>query len=235
MLNISRESSTPRGERPWRPDRASKMRWIDRILRGLGAVAATLLLLCLLALALYRPILSALGDFLVVGDEAARADFIFLLNGGLRVRPARAAELYRAGYAPMIVIARGADSILVDPDEHRSATGISLAILRQHGVPDSALVILPSEEGTASTADEADALARYLQAHPARRILVVTSDYHTRRTRWTLRRELGGVPVELRMIPAPEEFSGPGWWRSEEGFLAYLEEYLKFFHSWVRN
>lgn len=88
---------------------------------------------------------------------------------------------------------------------------------------------------TESTQGEARALARYLRKHPLRSVLVVTSDYHTRRARWTLRRELTDQRVELRMAGAPASFSARHWWRSEEGLMLTLEEYLKFVHTWLRS
>jgi uncharacterized SAM-binding protein YcdF (DUF218 family) len=189
----------------------------------------------LMGLILHRPLLRALGDYLIVSDPPASADAIFLLNGGLRVRPQRAAELYRDGYAPKVVITRAAPEVLIGHEQFRSVTDIALEVLREEGVADSSLILLPAPGGARSTEDEARALEAYLRDRPVRRLLVVTSDYHTRRTRWTLRRELDRPSLDLRMVPAREEFSGDEWWRTEEGLILNFEEYIKLAHTWLRG
>jgi uncharacterized SAM-binding protein YcdF (DUF218 family) len=65
---------------------------------------------------------------------------------------------------------------------------------------------------------------------------VVTSGYHTRRTRWWLRRELRGIPVQLSMQPVRDtRFDETDWWRSEEGLIAINNEYLTWIHNLLRR
>ena len=67
-------------------------------------------------------------------------------------------------------------------------------------------------------------------------MVAVTSAWHTRRARWTLRRELDGVRVDLRMAAAPDDrFDDSNWWTREAGFLAYVTEMLKFMHTLLRG
>ena len=209
--------------------------WVDRLLRVVGGATLASVLLVLGAVILHRPLLGAAGDFLIVSDPPVSADAIFLLNGGLHVRPQKAAELYRSGYAPRVVLARAAPQVLIGHEQFRSVTDIALEVLREAGVADSAVIVLPVPGGAESTEDEARALATFLRDRPAQRLLVVTSDYHTRRTRWTLRREVNRPSLEIRMIPAPEEFSGDRWWRTEEGLIVNFEEYIKVVHTWLRG
>ena len=55
----------------------------------------------------------ALGAALVVTDALQPSDVIFVLDGGTPVRELEAASLYRLGYAPRVVVARGRDAISV--------------------------------------------------------------------------------------------------------------------------
>jgi uncharacterized SAM-binding protein YcdF (DUF218 family) len=99
-------------------------------------------------------------------------------------------------------------------------------------VPDGAILVLRTAGGVASTQDEADALRDFLTRDPAERVVVVTSDYHTRRSRWILRRRLADLSVDLRMDPAPgPAFDARSWWRSEGGAIITFQEYLKMVHN----
>jgi uncharacterized SAM-binding protein YcdF (DUF218 family) len=113
---------------------------------------------------------------------------------------------------------------------------VNVQILQGLGVPDSAITAIPFAGGVTSTQDEGRALKAYLEQHPARRIIVVTTVHHTRRARWTLQRELAGIKVDLQMAPAPDErFNASNWWQSEEGFVNYVNEYLRLLHTWMRG
>ncbi|CAN5879460.1 hypothetical protein BH23GEM5_BH23GEM5_27650 [soil metagenome] len=111
-----------------------------------------------------------------------------------------------------------------------------MRILQQEGVPDSAITMLDMPGGVTSTQDEGRVLRDSLQKHPAQRVIVVTSAYHTRRARWTLRRELSGLQVDLWMAAgADDRFDESNWWTREAGFLAYVSETLKFLHTLLRG
>jgi uncharacterized SAM-binding protein YcdF (DUF218 family) len=199
--------------------------------RRLAAAAALLIAVATLAYAGRAVLLEAAGRAAVVSDPVAPADFIFLLNGGTAARPPHAAALYHRGLAERIFIARAAEPVPQLRDVYPSQTEAAVLVLERAGVPREAVLILDGGAGTTSTAEEARLLAAFLRRHPAERVLVVTSDYHTRRTRWHLRRELRGTDVELRMAAAAEPFGPHDWWRSEAGLIAYVEELLKWAHA----
>jgi len=83
--------------------------------------------------------------------------------------------------------------------------------------------------------DEEQAVADYLAAHPAKRLMIVTEGPHSRRARWIFQRTLAGRPVEIEMLSAPtDEFDSEDWWRCEEGFLFVVSEYFKLFYYGLR-
>jgi uncharacterized SAM-binding protein YcdF (DUF218 family) len=181
---------------------------------------------------LREPILTAVGGLLLVEDRSPpRADLIVLLNGGLETRPFRAAELYREGRAARIVIAQSERLPTQRMGLLPNSTDVSTGVLHQLGVPLDAITVLPFHGGTASTADEVRALRSFLRHAPANRLIVVTSDYHTRRTKWLLRRYVGDMPVDVHVEATPEAFGPSDWWRSEAGLIVYIEEFLKLGRS----
>jgi uncharacterized SAM-binding protein YcdF (DUF218 family) len=211
---------------PSEPTRRSGRRWL----------AALLVVLCIAVLGwiLRGPVLVTAAAFLDVGEEPAPADLIYVLGGGVFSRVPAAAELYRGGFAPAILLARIQDNDATRIGVYPNETDAIRNLLVTYGVPDSAIVVVRRGSGVNSTTDEAVVLREFLVNEPAGRVLVVTNDFHTRRARWNMRRQLKGFDTEIRMISAPDpRFTGSDWWRSEEGMLVYVEEYLKFVHNWM--
>jgi len=199
----------------------------------LGLLAAGSLLVAALGLAfVFRGrLLTAAAETLVVDDPLRPADVIFVLNGDYNTRPFRAAELYRQGLAPRILIARSevqpAEKLGLAPNE----TDIAVAVMIKLGVPAQAITVLPVPGGVTSTFDEAAQLRSYLQATKLRRVLLVTSAFHTRRARWVIEKELAGVPLELEVCAVPYDgFDATNWWRSENGLITFNNEYIKLFY-----
>jgi uncharacterized SAM-binding protein YcdF (DUF218 family) len=128
-----------------------------------------------LAYAFRAPILQGIGGFLTVEDDVAPADLIVVLPSDVTTRPFRAAQLYRRGLAPRIVVPRVADGPAVRMGLMPNPTDVIVGILKREGVPASAITVL-ADAPVASTADDARAVRSYLLEHPAQRLLLVTSD-----------------------------------------------------------
>lgn len=177
-------------------------------------------------------ILTALGEFLTVEEAPTQADAIFVLAGEANVRPARAAELYHAGLAPRVLIPEPEKFPSHELAATPNVTDVATEVMRRLGVPDSVITVLEMPGGSTSTIDDARLLRAYAERHGVGRVLVVTSAFHTRRTRWVLRRVLDGLDVTVLMVAAADpRFNERNWWRHEAGLLAYVEEYLKWLHN----
>jgi uncharacterized SAM-binding protein YcdF (DUF218 family) len=170
------------------------------------------------------------GSVVVHEDALRPADFIYVMNGRLEWRADEAARVYRAGYAPRILLALTQE--MTPGRSNRPRMTLSEAMVRElveRGVPDSAVAIVPYAGGVIDTRDEGRALREYLDREPARRVIVVTSDYHTGRARRTLRQELRGLDVDLVMAGAqhPPGVGATSWWRTRDGVIRYAEEFVK--------
>lgn len=183
----------------------------------LGGAAASLLLVALF----HRTALTGFAGLFRVDDPAPSAAIVLLL-GGSHHRPQRAAELYRAGVAPVVLLGTMTDDTLAVYDE----TKIDVALLERHGVPRSAIVVLPGK--VTSTREEAARVADYARTHPMTRITVVTTAFHTSRARWIFRRVLAVRGIDVRMAAAEHpDFDEASWFRTDEGLLTYLNEAFK--------
>ncbi len=195
---------------------------LDRSQRG-GIISRLLSLLFLIALLagiyIFRvPLLRAAGDFWVVDDGAAPADAILILGDDNFEgdRASRAAELYRAHWAPRVV---ASGRFL---RSYASIAEFERRDLTERGVPAGAVVLFAHHAN--NTREEAVALRRLVVERGWRHVLLFTSSYHTRRTRYIFRR-VWPADSEFRVISARDVSFDPGsWWHNRGGIkLVFME------------
>jgi uncharacterized SAM-binding protein YcdF (DUF218 family) len=173
--------------------------------------------------------LPALADWLDVGEQPVRTDYVMLLNGDPETRPFEVADLYHRGKADRVLIT-SAD----EPESRRvKVHQVARLTLTKCGVPPAKIDFVDSR--CRSTFDEAKTLDRFMTAHPAATFTVVTNTYHTRRSRWVLRHVLGDKMSRVSLVSAQTDaFHSQNWWRNEDGFVLYLAELLKSVFYFVR-
>jgi uncharacterized SAM-binding protein YcdF (DUF218 family) len=191
---------------------------------------ATVLLFVSLALS-HQGILPLALRWLDVGQTPGEADAVFVLLGNADVRPFVAAAIYRRGLVPLVLVAVHDDPLNRDnvywPPRHL----VYKSVLLHRGVPEQDILLLG--EGSNSTRDEMEQLATFLVKNPESHVLLVTSHFHTRRARWTLRRQLGHQADRVHVVSSPEDqFNADNWWRSKDGFVLVTMEYIKLAAYW---
>jgi uncharacterized SAM-binding protein YcdF (DUF218 family) len=184
------------------------------ILRRRPAIAALLAL----SIALFLYSLAGLGSFMAREAPLERADAIFVLAGTYVERPLEAADLYREGYAPRILLTRSIRERGAYLEAQRRGSrlpdefDVSWQLLTQMGVPESA-IIAPSRVHD-NTAQEAATLREVALRERWTRVIVVSSKYHLRRVGVATRRALSGTPVEVVLRGTRYDPSVPErWWR----------------------
>jgi uncharacterized SAM-binding protein YcdF (DUF218 family) len=204
---------------------------VKRTLKRLFFLGVVLLLLGLFSYAFRAQLLTGLARVLIVNDPLQPADIIFILNGDVNTRPFFAAELFKQELAPQIVLAREEDGPAAEIGLYPNGTDVTVEVMTKLGVPDDRITVIPIQGGATSTRDEAVILRRYVDEHQIRRVLVVTSAFHTRRTRWIIEKELSGSSTNFSMAAAPQwQFDETNWWQEERGLLMFVNEYLKLFY-----
>jgi uncharacterized SAM-binding protein YcdF (DUF218 family) len=173
------------------------------------------------------PVLTGAARCLRVEDSLVKADCILVLSGDPATRVPAAAQLFHDGWAPSI--------LLTHPELPREVrfpfvplqADVAQNILQYLDVPKEVISILPGE--ATSTYDEAVSLRRYVNSNPEiKRIILVTTAFHTRRARWICRKALKGVNVRLLACPAEHgAFHEQNWWQNERGLIEYFNEYVK--------
>ncbi len=162
--------------------------------------------------------LTEAGNILVEDDGPQKAEAAVVLGGddsGMRI--IKAAQLAQAGYVPYVLVS-GPKSLL----GHESDMTIEYA--ERRGYPASLFRPLPHNLN--STRSETAFIGKYLREHGIHKILLVTSNYHTHRAAYLMRKQNPGLQVVA--VAAPDAFFTPGgWWQSRDGQKTFLLEWMK--------
>jgi uncharacterized SAM-binding protein YcdF (DUF218 family) len=175
------------------------------------ALGVFLLLLLLVAAALLFP-----GPFLTVDSGPVKADVVVLLGGGSHERPERAAELFKEHVAPRIIISGYGDC------------EINRHLLVAAGVPAKAIEV---ESKSKTTKENAQFTIQLLREQKLKRVILVTSWYHSRRALACFRHEA----PDIKFFSRPSYFASARaeWSHNRIGNRVRLE-YVKLLGYWLR-
>jgi uncharacterized SAM-binding protein YcdF (DUF218 family) len=179
-----------------------------RILRWAGILG--IVLLAAVALAAFFP-----QKILCVDSGPVQADVIVVLGGDAAERSDRAAELFRNHAAPRIIVSGEGDD------------GINRRILLKAGVPARAIEL---ESKSRTTRENAAFTVKLLRAENVRRVILVTSWYHSRRALHCF--EHAAPDIRFYSRPSYFAYAGAVWRRPEVARRVYLE-YPKLLGYWL--
>ena len=176
---------------------------------------------------------------LIVRVPLARADALVVFSGSATYieRMDWAAQLWREGRAPLIIVTYDFQSAGWDVRRQRNPTFTERAVdvLRSQGVPAESIIVV--HQGGYNTRGEAEAALDYARNQGLRSLLFVTSAYHTRRSWWTVRQVFANSGLILGIdAPPPGRETPPPWrwWSESIGWKLVPGEYLKFIYYWLR-
>jgi uncharacterized SAM-binding protein YcdF (DUF218 family) len=170
-----------------------------------------------------RPVLRLAGHAWIVDQPPQASDAIVMLgddnyNGD---RAARAAELFKAGWAPRVI----ASGRYLRP--YASIAELEAHDLGDRGVTPGSVVRLAHH--AENTREECVLIGQLLEAHGWKRVLLVTSNYHTRRARYICARELP-EGTSLHVVAAQDsEYDPDKWWWNRLGVNLFLHESVGMF------
>jgi uncharacterized SAM-binding protein YcdF (DUF218 family) len=158
------------------------------------------------------------GSFLLVNDPQP-ADVIVVLAGETRWRPARGLQMLQQRYAPKMMLDVPTNAIIFNKN--------TLDIAREYieSLPQRNFISICSIAGL-STKEEAKDVARCLQNSGVKRILIVTSDYHTRRARSTFQHELPEYQISVAAAFDSQQY-GVAWWHHRQWAKMNFDEWLR--------
>jgi hypothetical protein len=175
-------------------------------------------LLVLVAVVALSVGLAKAGNFLIV-DAPRPSDVILVLAGETDRRPERALELLGQGFARRVVMDVPTNGKLFE------FTEIQLAEKYVHDLPQGALVSVCPIDGL-STQEESKDAEKCLAREGGKSVLIVTSDFHTRRALSVFRRELPKHDYSVAAARNQQQF-GARWWTHRQWAKVFVDEWLR--------
>jgi len=179
--------------------------------------------LCALVYSARHPIMRYVAESWVIDEPAKHADAIVVLGDDnfYGDRATRATELFRQGVAPLVV----ASGRRLRPNA--SVSELIEHDLIERGVPKEK-VLRFTHDGD-DTVGAATALASYAEGQHWKSLVIVTSNYHTRRARYVFREMFPGK-ISLSVAAARDgDFDPERWWERRESISRFGHEILGMF------
>ena len=184
-----------------------------------------------------------LSQWLVALDDLHASDMIVVLMGeSFPNRILQAVDIYNERYSDKLVLV---NSYRVDNDifvERGVEIPLGNAQLSKMaaidlGVPEENILIL---EGSArSTQDEALIIREYIRNNrEIESIILVTSKYHSGRSKKIFRKALSGLDRKINIYSSPSKydpFNASQWWKDREDIKHVVSEYLKLANFYFRE
>lgn len=157
------------------------------------------------------------GKMLVVNDPQS-SDALVVLAGETGYRPQLGLRLLDKGYGRKLVIDVPAGQTIYE------YTQMQLAEKYFGSLPEAASIRICPIYGLSTKAESHD--VEKCLTPDDRTVLIVTSDYHTRRALSIFRNQLKGRSFSVAAAHDPQEY-GIDWWRHREWAKTCLDEWLK--------
>lgn len=151
-----------------------------------------------------------------------KADLIVALGGDNGSRIDKAAELYRRGFAPNV--------LLTGLENGHTATrshylNWRAGFLVEQGVPAEVLIF---DDVSASSWDEAVNTLQLMKSRGLKLVLVVSDPPHLRRLDWVWGKVFAGSGKGYRLVAAPMTgWDAARWWQKEASAQFVIVEYIK--------
>jgi uncharacterized SAM-binding protein YcdF (DUF218 family) len=171
-------------------------------------------------------------------SQPAKAGAIVVLGGGVSpegipVRPSaeraqRAAELWKAGYAPLVLISGG--YTVIGPRTEAQSMAI---VLQGLGVPSKALIL---ENNSLNTFDNAVESQKLLMKRNVQKVLLVTSRIHLLRSTLTFRKQgMKVIPISAEQQPFQLDWNLAPAWERAQLLQGTLNEYFGLLGYWIQG
>jgi uncharacterized SAM-binding protein YcdF (DUF218 family) len=196
---------------------------------GIISKLIALLFLAVLLGSLYlarHPALRFIGESLVVEDPLEKSDAIIVLSDDnfYADRATRAAELFRQNLATVVV----ASGVRLRPNA--GVAELMTHDLIERGVPREN--ILPFPQDADNTREQAELLHKLAQSRNWKSVIVVTSNYHTRRARYIFGKIFANSAA-VRIASAHDgDFDPAHWYQHRRSINRFTHEVGGYFVAW---
>jgi len=170
-------------------------------------------------------ILTWAGSYLVEVQEPQKADLIVVLGGDASgARALKGCQLLERGFASQLWMSGSLDFY------GKAESELAIEFLATKGCPTKQMTALRNPVD--STRDEAIAIGKMMRQRGIKKYLLVTSNFHTRRSGKVFREQ--SPELETIVIAADDnEFPVDRWWTMRHSRKTAFYEWLKTVSYWV--
>ena len=182
----------------------------------------------------HAPILTRLGEYLVVKHSPQESDLIVCLAGGNVDRGLAIADAFQKGLAPYIFMAReesadGYDLLRERGIDYPENVDLMMMLLEQQGISRS--VFLTSDRTVDSTIDEAEYIRDLVIEKGYKSLILITSPTHSRRAWLTFKKVFQENEVQVFSLPSSySKFNPEDWWEQRKYVRDVIIEYQKLIY-----
>jgi uncharacterized SAM-binding protein YcdF (DUF218 family) len=155
------------------------------------------------------------GRFLCLTQSPKQADVIIVLSGG-QGRVEKGAELYKAGYAPYLLLSNSKELI--------SSSGDMLQTALDLGIPREVII---TENKAQSTYQNAEFTLAKMIEHNFESTIVVSSEFHMRRVKILFDRVYKKTGIEIAYVGSESGYNVWRWWSERYSREVTFNEYAK--------
>ncbi len=206
--------------------------------RNLSYIGLGIILICAVAYLAHPVLLRSVGGYLIVEDPLEQASAIIVLSAQSPYRVLEGARLYKDGWAPKVVLTRPSRKPSFDTFE---SLGIHLMewhelhreVLLRSGVQSEAIVVIDQE--VENTLAELKAVLQTLSPPSGATLIIVTSNYHTRRTQeiWGYLTD-GNIRGIIHWARDDDPvFDTETWWKNRDFIRLLVNEYGGLVNYWL--
>jgi len=198
---------------------------------------ALFILLVILCLFLFRNrYLPYAGNFLVVEDSLEKSDAIFVFGGSIPNRIIEAVDIYKKGYAPLIIISKYPkpegykyleEKGITYPEGHDINKSIALSL----GIPENSIMI--TNYRAASTFEELILLKNFCLEKNYKKIILVSTKSHTKRISKIFLDIAGDKIKGIVRYTGYDSYNPDKWWNDRHSLRQTMFEYQKLLHHLV--
>ena len=180
--------------------------------------------------------LSRAGSSLSVSDPIQPADAIVVINGRVPYRAMKGADLYKQHLAPEVWLTMGNRNKAEVEMEQLGVHPIlehtySQQVLEKLGVPATVIHIVPGRNN--NTATEMKTIAGFARQQHAKRLILVTSSYHSRRVRSLWHQVADNNPPAIVQYTDEEPFNAGRWWMDTADAWTVSREWFGLLNAWL--
>jgi len=168
-----------------------------------------------------KALVHRIGYSVICSQVPRHADLILVLGGDFwGPRVIKAADLAMERYAPLVLISGPPYGEALRPEGE-----YAIEFLTAHGYPKELFAVFAHTAG--STVEEAIALAPELRRRRVKRVILVTSAYHSLRADMVVRMFCGNG-IQFISVPAPDPVYRPErWWDDPGSRKIFFSEWKK--------